>query len=106
MSKNLGNIMKQAQKMQEKMAKVQEEVSEKTVEASAGGGMVNVVVNGKNELISIKIDPTVIDPEDVEMIEDLVLAAVNEGFKRASEMMSEEMGKVTAGMGLNLPGLF
>ncbi len=106
MSKNLANIMKQAQKMQEKMGKVQEELAEKTVEASSGGGMVTAKVNGKNELLSLTIDKTVVDPEDVEMLEDLVLAAVNEAFKRAQEMISEEMGKVTSGMGLNIPGLF
>ena len=106
MSKNLGNIMKQAQQMQAKMAKVQEELAEKKVEASTGGGMITVEVNGKNELLSIKIDKTVVDPEDIEMLEDLVLAAVNEGMKRAQEMISEEMGKVTSGLGIDLPGLF
>ena len=106
MSKNLSNIMKQAQKMQEKMGKVQEELALKSVEASSGGGMVTAKVNGKNELLSIAIDKTVVDPEDVEMLEDLVCAAVNEAFKRAQEMISEEMGKVTSGMGLNIPGLF
>ncbi len=106
MSKNLSNIMKQAQKMQEKMGKVQEELALKSVEASSGGGMVTAKVNGKNELLSITIDKTVVDPEDVEMLEDLVMAAVNEAFKRSQEMISEEMGKVTSGMGLNIPGLF
>ncbi len=106
MSKNLSNIMKQAQKMQEKMGKVQEELALKVVEASSGGGMVTAKVNGKNELLSIAIDKAVVDPEDVEMLEDLVCAAVNEAFKRAQEMISEEMGKVTSGMGLNIPGLF
>ncbi len=106
MSKNLSNIMKQAQKMQEKMGKVQDELALKSVEASSGGGMVTEKVNGKNELLSIAIDKTVLDPEDIEMLEDLVMAAVNEAFKRAQEMISEEMGKVTSGMGLNIPGLF
>lgn len=106
MSKNLANIMKQAQKMQEKMGKVQEELATKSVEASSGGGMVTAKVNGKNELLSISIDKSVVDPEDVEMLEDLVMAAVNEAFKRSQEMISEEMGKVTSGMGLNIPGLF
>jgi DNA-binding YbaB/EbfC family protein len=106
MSKNLSNIMKQAQKMQEKMGKVQEELATKSVEASSGGGMVTAKVNGKNELLSIEIDKAVVDPEDVEMLEDLVMAAVNEAFKRSQEMISEEMGKVTSGMGLNIPGLF
>lgn len=106
MSKNMGNIMKQAQKMQEKMAQVQAELAEKVVEASSGGGMVTAKVNGKNELVSLKIDPAVVDPEDVEMIEDLVLAAINEAFKKSQDMAGEEMGKVTSGMGLNIPGLF
>ncbi|MEE8574605.1 MAG: YbaB/EbfC family nucleoid-associated protein [Thermodesulfobacteriota bacterium] len=106
MSKNMGNMMKQAQKMQQKMAKIQEELAEKTIEASSGGGMVTAKVNGKQELLAITIDKTVVDPEDVEMLEDLILAAVNEAFKRSQEMASEEMGKVTAGMGLNIPGLF
>ena len=92
--------------MQEKMGKVQEELALKVVEASSGGGMVTAKVNGKNEIISIAIDKTVVDPEDVEMLEDLVCAAVNEAFKRSQEMISEEMGKVTSGMGLNIPGLF
>ena len=106
MSKNLANIMKQAQKMQEKMGKVQEELALKSVEASSGGGMVTAKVNGKNELLSLTIDKAVVDPEDVDMLEDLVLAAVNEAFKRSQDMISEEMGKVTSGMGLNIPGLF
>ena len=106
MSKNLANIMKQAQKMQEKMGKVQEELATKTVEATSGGGMVTAVVNGKHELMKLTIDKTVVDPEDVDMLEDLVAAAVNEANKRAQEMISEEMGKVTGGMGMNIPGLF
>lgn len=104
---NMGNILKQAQQFQAKMAKLQEELGEKSVEASAGGGMVTVVVNGRQELVSIKIDPEVIDPEDVEMLQDLILAAVNEGLARAKEMVNEEMGKLTKGLNLpNLPGLF
>jgi DNA-binding YbaB/EbfC family protein len=101
--KNLGNIMKQAQKMQAQIAKVQEELADKTVEASAGGGMVTVVVNGKQEVLSIKIEPEVIDPQDTEMLQDLVVAAVNEGLRKSQEMVAEEMKKITGG--LQIPGL-
>ena len=101
--KNLGNIMKQAQKMQAQIAKVQEELAEKTVEASAGGGMVTVVVNGKQEVLSIKIEPEVIDAQDKEMLQDLVVAAVNEGLRKSQEMVAEEMKKITGG--LQIPGL-
>ncbi|RLB20764.1 MAG: YbaB/EbfC family nucleoid-associated protein, partial [Deltaproteobacteria bacterium] len=79
----MGNILKQAQQFQARMAKLQEELGEKTVEASAGGGMVTVVVNGRQELVSITIDPEVVDPQDTEMLQDLILAAVNEGLTRA-----------------------
>lgn len=106
MSKQLGNMMRQAQKMQEKMAQIQKELGDKTCEASAGGGMVTAVVNGNQELVSLKIDPSVVDPEDVDMLQDLVVAAVNEGARRSKEMMAEEMGKVTSGLGMNIPGLF
>ncbi len=100
---NMGQLMKQAQKFQSKMAKIQEELGEKTVEASAGGGMVSAVANGKQELISIKIDPEVVDPEDVEMLEDLVLAAANDALTKAKDMMNEGMGELTKGM--NIPGM-
>ncbi|MCK5237826.1 MAG: YbaB/EbfC family nucleoid-associated protein [Deltaproteobacteria bacterium] len=103
MSKNLNNMLKQAQKMQKKMADVQAGLAEKTCEASSGGGMVTATVNGELKLVSIKIDPTVVDPADVEMLEDLVTAAVSEATTRANEMVSEEMSKVTGG--LNIPGL-
>ncbi len=106
MSKDLGNLMRQAQKMQEKMAQVQKELASKTCEASAGGGMVTAVVNGAQEIVAVKIDPSVVDPKDTEMLQDLVLAAVNEGLRRSKQMASDEMGKLTAGMGLNIPGLF
>jgi DNA-binding YbaB/EbfC family protein len=103
----MGNILKQAQQMQNRMAKLQEELGERMVEASAGGGMVSVVVNGRQELVSIKIEPEVVDPEDVEMLQDLITAAVNDGMNRAKEMVSEEMAKLTKGLGLpNIPGLF
>lgn len=99
-NKQMGNILKQAQKMQKKMAELQEELATKTCEASAGGGMVTAVVNGSQELIELKVDPSVVDPEDVEMLQDLVVAAVNEAYRRSKEMVSEEMGKITSGMGL------
>jgi len=100
---NMGNMMKQAQKMQSKIFQIQEKMAEKTVEASVGGGMVTVVANGKQQVISVKIDPEVVNRDDVEMLEDLVTAAVNDALKRAQEMVSEEIGKVTGG--LNIPGL-
>jgi nucleoid-associated protein EbfC len=103
MAKGFGNIMKQAQKLQAQMLKVQEELAQKTVESSVGGGMVKAVANGKQELVSIKIEPEVIDKDDAELLEDLVLSAVNDALKKAQEMASEEMGKLTGG--LNIPGL-
>jgi DNA-binding YbaB/EbfC family protein len=96
-------MMKQAQKMQAKIMKIQEEMGEQSVEAASGGGMVTVTANGKQEILSIRIEPEVVDPEDVEMLQDLVAAAVNEALKKAQEMMAEEMAKVTGGM--NLPGM-
>ena len=102
---NMNNMMKQVQKMQTEMQKVQEGLEEKEVEATSGGGAVTVVANGKKNIVSIAINPEVVDEDDVEMLEDLVLAAVNEALRNAEEMVSEEMGKVTGG--LNLPkGLF
>jgi len=101
--KNMGSLMKQAQKIQAEMARVQEELSRKTVEASSGGGMVTVVANGKQEIISVKIEPDVVTSGDIEMIQDLVLAAVNEALKKSQEMIAEEMRKITGG--LNIPGL-
>ncbi|MEK7689147.1 MAG: YbaB/EbfC family nucleoid-associated protein [Deltaproteobacteria bacterium] len=104
MYKGMGNILKQAKVMQEKMADIQKELANKTIEFASGGGMVNVTINGRQEIVSIRIDPSVINPNDVEMLQDLIAAAVNGAIKRSQEMMSEEMGKVTAG--LNIPGLF
>lgn len=101
---NMGKMMKQVQKMQADMAKLQEELVNRTVEASAGGGMVTVMANGKQEVLSIKINPEAVDPEDVEMLQDMVLAAVNEALRQSQEMVSKEMGKITGGM--NIPGLF
>lgn len=104
MSKGLGNIMKQAQMMQQKMTRLQDELAAREVEASAGGGMVTVVVNGKQQLLSLKIEKSVVDPEDVEMLQDLVMVAVNEAIKKSQDLMQAEMGKITGGM--NIPGLF
>jgi DNA-binding YbaB/EbfC family protein len=96
-------MFKQAQKLQEKMLKLQEEMAEKTVEASSGGGMVRATANGRQQLTSIQIDKEVVDPEDVEMLQDLIIAAVNDALSRSQEMMSAEMSKLTGGM--NIPGL-
>jgi len=101
---NMNQLMKQAQKMQENMLKAKEELENKTVEASAGGGMVEVTVSGKLELVGLKIKPEAIDPEDPEMLEDLVKAAVNQGLRNAQAMIEQEMSKVTGGF--NIPGLF
>ena len=103
MAKGLGNFMKQAQKLQSEMKRVQDEVGEKTVEATAGGGMVTVVANGKQEILSIKIDPEVVDKDDVEMLEDLIVAAVNQAKEKAAELQAEDMAKLTGG--LKIPGL-
>lgn len=106
MAKGIGNmagLLKQAQEIQARLAQIQEELARRTVEASAGGGMVRATVNGKLALTSIKIDPTVVRAEDCEMLQDLILAAVNEGLRQAREMVSEEMSKLTGG--LKIPGL-
>lgn len=99
---NMNNIMKQAQKLQKQMEEMQKEIESKEFEASVGGGAVVVKVNGKKEVASINIKPEVVDPDDVEMLEDLVLTAVNEAMKKADEETSSKMGKLTGGMG----GLF
>lgn len=101
--KMLGDMMRQAQKLQEQMMKAQEEAKKKTVEATAGGGMVTAVASGAGELISIKIEKDVVNPDDVEMLQDLILAASNEAIRRAQEMVNEEMSKLTGG--LQIPGL-
>ena len=101
--KNIKNMMKQAQQLQSKMAKLQEELAEKTIETSAGGGMVKVVANGKQEVVSIKLEKEVVDPEDIDMLQDLILAAVNEALAQSQKMVSDEMGKLTGGF--NIPGL-
>ncbi|SDN30728.1 YbaB/EbfC family nucleoid-associated protein [Desulfonauticus submarinus] len=98
------DLIRQAQMLQKKMATMQEELKKKVVEASAGGGMVVVKATGGQEIVEIKIDPTVVNPEDVQMLEDLVLAATNEALKKAKDMVQSEMSKLTGG--LNIPGLF
>jgi DNA-binding YbaB/EbfC family protein len=101
--KGMGNMMKQAQKLQSQMLKLQEEMAEKTVETTAGGGMVKVVANGKQQIVSIQIEQEVVDPEDVDMLQDLILAAVNEALTKSQEMVGAEMSKLTGG--LNIPGI-
>lgn len=100
---NIAKMLKQAQQMQAKLAETQAELAEKTVEASVGGGKVKVVANGSGDVISIKIDPQVVDPQDVEMLEDLVLSGVKQAIEDAKKMAGSEMGKLTAG--LNIPGM-
>jgi hypothetical protein len=99
----MNEIMRQAQQLQKKISQVQEEMANKTVEASAGGGMVTVTANGSREIVNVQIDPSVVDPEDVGMLQDLVVAAANEALKKAQSMMEEEMSKVTGGM--KIPGM-
>ncbi len=101
--KGMGNMMKQAQQLQAKMMKLQEELADKTVESSSGGGMVKVTANGRQQIVSIQIENEVVDPEDVDMLQDLVLAAVNEALTKSQEMVAAEMSKLTGG--LNIPGL-
>lgn len=99
---NMGNLMKQAQKMQRQMEEMQKELETKTVEATAGGEAVKVVVNGRKEIVEIELKPEVVDPEDIEMLQDLIMAAVNEGLRKADEMVNSQMSTITGG--LNLPG--
>jgi len=99
----MGNLLKQAQEMQAKISKIQEELGQKSVEGSSGGGMVQVTVNGQFNLLAVKIDPTVVNAAEKEMLEDLILAAVNDGMRKARDMVSTEMSKVTGGF--KLPGL-
>lgn len=104
MGGNMNNLIKQAQKLQKQLEDMRVELEQKTVEASSGGGAVVAVANGKKQIVDIKIKQEVVDPDDVEMLQDLVLAAVNEALNKAEEMMATEMGKITGG--LNIPGLF
>jgi nucleoid-associated protein EbfC len=101
--KGFGNMMKEAQKLQAQMEKMQEEIGKKIVEATAGGGMVTVQANGKQELLAIKIDPEVINKDDAQMLEDLVIAACNEALRKSRELVQQELGKLTGG--LKIPGL-
>jgi DNA-binding YbaB/EbfC family protein len=101
--KGMGDMMKQAQKLQARMLEIQKELAEKTVESAAGGGMIKVVANGRQQIVSIRIEKEVVNPEDVEMLQDLILAAVNDALTKSQEMVAAEMGKLTGG--LNLPGL-
>lgn len=101
---NMNNLMKQAQQMQSKIAQLQKELDTREVETSSGGGMVKVKVNGKQELLEIKINQDCVDPNDVEMLEELVMTAINQGLKESSEMVSNAMNKVTGGM--SIPGMF
>ncbi len=101
--KNMGNMMKQAQKLQSQMLKMQDELAAKTVEAASGGGMVKAIANGRQQILSIQIEKEVIDPEEVDMLQDLIIAAVNDALNKSQEMVSAEMSKLTGG--LNIPGL-
>lgn len=101
---NMNNMMKQVQKMQKQMEDMQKELEEREVEATAGGGAITVKVTGKKALLSVKIDPEVVDKDDVEMLEDMIVAAINEAFRKVDEMNEQEMKKVTGGV--NIPGLF
>ena len=101
---NMQQLARQAQKLQQQMAKMQEEIKAREFEATAGGGMCTAVVNGKKELLSLSIKPEAVDPDDVEMLQDLVMAAVNEALRNAGDTMEREMGKMTGGFGM--PGLF
>lgn len=100
---SMNKMIKQARQVQEQIVKMQEELKEREIETTAGGGAITVRVNGKQELIAIKISPEVVDPDDIEMLEDLVIAAVNEGIRQSQEMVSAEMAKITGGF--NIPGL-
>ncbi len=99
----MGNMLKQAQQLQSKIFKLQEEMADKTVEASVGGGMVKVTANGKQQLVSVHIEPEVVNSEDVQMLQDLIVSGANEALKKAQDMVSEEMNKLTGGF--NIPGL-
>ena len=102
--KDMGKLLKQAQMMQERLAEMQARLAEKTVEASSGGGMVKAVMNGKHEVVSLKIDPEVVNPSDIEMLEDLIVAALSEARTRIDDMIRNEMSSLTGG--LPIPGLF
>ncbi len=102
---NMGSLMKQAQRMKAEFQRLQERLAQTRVEGSAGGGMVTAVADGNQQLLEIRIHPDVVDPNDVEMLQDLIVAAVNEARRRSQDLMNEEMSKLTGGLQLNLPGL-
>ncbi len=106
--KGLGQLLKKAQQMQAELARIKEELGHRTVEASAGGGMVKVVANGRREVVSVSVDPEIVDPADLEMLQDLICAGVNEALRKVQSLEAEEMQKLTGGLGLppNLTGLF
>ena len=110
MAKGFGDMMRQAKILQEKMAKMQDELGDRVVESSVGGGMVVATANGRQELLSISFEPEVVDPDDIEMLQDLIVAAVNDAMKKSQEMVAEEMSKLTGGLkipgGMKIPGLF
>ena len=104
MGGNMNKMMKQVQKMQANMLKMQEELSERTVESTVGGGVIKVVANGSQEIVSIDIQPEAVDPDDIEMLQEMILTATNDALQKAKDMVSSEMSKITGG--LNIPGLF
>jgi DNA-binding YbaB/EbfC family protein len=105
-SNKLQGLLETAQRVQQELTKIQGELAQKTVEGTAGGGMVTVVANGRQQLVSLRIDREVVDPEDIGMLEDLVVAAVNQALTKAAEMAQQEMSRLTGPMNINLPGLF
>ena len=106
MFKGMGNIGGMLKKMQTEMARIQEGLKEKVVEGSSGGGIVTVMANGQQEILSVKIDPQALNEEELDMLEDLIIAAANQALKKSQELAQEEMKKVTGGLGINIPGLF
>jgi len=103
--KGMGNLMKQAHKMKAELQKLQERLSQTRIEGSAGGGVVTAVADGNQNIVEIRLDPEIVDPEELEFLQDLIVAAVNEARRRSQELMNEEMNKITGGLQLNLPGL-
>ena len=103
---NMQAMLRQAQKMQEDMAAKQEELNEREYDISAGGGVVNVKINGKREILSIDLEPEIVDPDDIETLQDILVAGVNEAIKRVEETNASEMEKITGSMGMGMPGLF
>ncbi|MFH1129784.1 MAG: YbaB/EbfC family nucleoid-associated protein [Pseudomonadota bacterium] len=102
---NLNDLLQSAQKMQEQLGRVQAQLAKKTVEGSAGGGMVVVVVNGRQQLVSVRIDRQIVDPEDIEMLQDLVVAATNQALSKATELAQQEFAQVSGGFAIKIPGL-